>query len=130
MKRFDFLVQTMLILLGLILGLTSSVNKEFFGMILLIQLLLGPWQIISALFYIGLKTSFKKGRQWHLIISSFYLIIIYALANYFKRPDPLMIKIALTIIPWSLALLYYYITWRTTFPKQEKSSSFLPHLNF
>jgi hypothetical protein len=128
MKHLDFFIQTMLILLGLFL-LLFSINDGGV-LILFAQLFLGPWQLISACCYIRFRTVLQKGRMLHLAISCLYLAILFIAFResfYLTKTFDLLI----IIIPsWILAICYYIITWRITFPNTKKRSSFLPHLNF
>jgi hypothetical protein len=128
MKRLDFFVQTILILLGLFLFFFSI--NDGGALILLAQLLLGPWQLISACCYIRFRTVLQKERVLHLTISCLYLALLFTAFResfYFTKTFDMLI----IIIPsWILAICYYIITWRITFPNTKNRSSFLPHLNF
>jgi hypothetical protein len=122
MRYIDFMAQTLFILFGIWL-LIYGWNIPY--PVVLAQLLLGPWQVISC--FIGLASSDKarKQRYIYFIVTTVYLIVLGAavfiqLVTSYGVSD-FVIRFYLTLPPWILAFYYYLITWRIAFPADKKS---------
>lgn len=130
MKYIDFSVQAVILLL-MVAGFVHD-PKAWSMSILIAQMVLGPWQYISSLISVIAKAPFMKQKRRHLIISTIYLLMIYAAT---QKPYQGVIPSdwvfpAMTIPAWSLALYYFRITCRWTFSKTKSGGNFLPHLSF
>ncbi len=129
MKYLDVIVQTLIILLGLVVVIMSFVLQESDWMfsILYAQLLLGPWQMLSSIVSVIVKAPLYKAKQYHLILSSIYLVVLMIIGISL----PMLASIAfLLILPWALAIYYYVLSWKTIFPSTKRNGSFLPNLSF
>jgi heme A synthase len=134
MRYIDFAVQTLLILFGIGLLVFAASTEESYPVVLIAQLFLGPWQVISSIGSVSLRGNAYKFKIIHLIGSAVYFAVLFIAMwiglkfNYHWNDETVMSY--LIIPPWLLAFYYYRITWRIAFPIYKKSSSFLPHINF
>jgi hypothetical protein len=128
MKYIDFSAQTILIGTTLVILITTLGQSDWPLAILGMQLLIGPWQVLSAIFLIIANTRFKKPRVIYLLTSAIYLAVLPAITTLkIDREFALVFFIAPA---WSLAIFYYTLTYFTLFKKPSRNGSFLPHLSF
>jgi hypothetical protein len=123
----DFIVQSILFAWVIYLLIEKLVSVQTgFSPILGVQLLIGTWQMISALAFLSISNFQKRWRIWHMQSALANLILLFALVEF---SETAMI-ILMLIIPWILALFYYIITVKSLFQKSSRGSGFLPHLSF
>lgn len=127
MRRIDLLVQTLLILIAIPFAFDWIVYNDGTGF-LLIQFLVGAWQLASCFFSL-LFSDFKDKRPQHLhMISSLIVILFWIVST--SIPRGWFATSLLFGLPWMLAFYYYSISWRIAFPRYRSKSKFLPHINF
>lgn len=142
LKSIDFAGQT--IIIG---GYASAVGWTLIGNIgenslamntAFVMLCLGWWQMISALLMLLLNASNKKLRQVHFYTAIGYLFLAGIGSKYLEvESTQTLLSHAIQAFymflfyatPVILALLYYCLTWRLTFPIKP-SGKFLPHISF
>jgi hypothetical protein len=129
-KWIDFGVQATLLLfgLGVLLFLSTEANWPF--QLLWVQMILGPWQLISAIILCIATAQFRTQRLIYLFVSIAWLILLsqgsklnFESASYLKI-------IGLIAVPWIFAAYYFNLTRLSVFPRQRKRGNFLPHLSF
>ena len=134
MRYIDFTIQTLIILFGIGILVATWGEPNWPIQLLLAQMFLGPWQVLSSIVGVLGRGAAHKLKRTHLVTSALYFLVIImaswigSMLNYEWRE--IIIAVYLILPPWILALYYYSITWRITFPSQRKDSSFLPHINF
>ncbi|MBA4055133.1 MAG: hypothetical protein C0490_10500 [Marivirga sp.] len=126
MKYFDFSVQTILISLTIIVLITSQ--SGLVPAILTMQILVGSWQILSALFLVISMARFQRLRMIHLLTSVIYLAILPGIMM--TNLSPGLMTFLFMVPAWCLAMFYYIITAITLFKRPYGKGSFLPHLSF
>jgi hypothetical protein len=137
----DFAGQTIL-MMGLLLSLGAAIMgvkyDEWLFLLLCAQMYLGPWQMLSCLISILIKSHGYKQKRIHFVIAILYLITLM-LGLWFGSQGALLFEdetlriagiLALTIPSWVLGIYYYVLTWHIAFPTYKSHSSFLPHTNF
>jgi hypothetical protein len=118
MKYIDFSVQSILLVAALVVFITNIGGSDAVRVLLWMQLLVGPWQLLSSLIAVAI----------HLIISALYLTVLFMLP--FQRFTTSTTLIILMAPAWTLAIYYYMLTSLATFQKRARQSSFLPHTSF
>lgn len=101
------------------------------------MLLLGWWQMVSALIMLVLKAPDRNLRLLHFSIAFVYLFLLFFskyganVSNDVSTSSHLagILVVFAIAIPVALAILYYTLTWRLKFPKRA-TGSFLPHTSF
>lgn len=126
MRHIDLVTQTILLALAIPFGIAGLLAGNAGGF-LLIQLVVGLWQMISCfLSLLVYAPRSNRRRYWHMAISLIVIVLLIVVA-------PLNAG-AMTVLlfgpPWILAIFYYSITWRMVFPKTKSQSKFLPHISF
>jgi hypothetical protein len=130
MKYFDFAIQTLLMLIAVTLLASTFHESDCPLNILIVQLFLGPWQLLSSLFSVLAKSRLYMRKRAHLLLSLAYLVIIW-MANDYTDPFPKwVLNFALIVPAWCLALYYYYLSYHAAFDEGRKGSSFLRHISF
>jgi hypothetical protein len=131
MKYIDLIVQT-LIFLVIAWNLIFSYSVTDWPMaVLLPQMLLGSWQLLSAFFSVVAKTPLFKLKLRHLCLSIVYLGLLAASCTSGHLALTDITNEFLFMVPaWALGLYYYFLTWKWAVSSQRRHSSFLPHLNF
>jgi hypothetical protein len=131
MRYVDFVFQTLMIITGIVVLVLTYLDPNWPAAIFWIQLILGPWQVMSSLISIISESFSNKEKKLYLILSSCYLLGVYISFNstlaFFSGT---MLTVLLTLPAWTLAFYYYFITWKYTFPRKRKRGSFLPNLGF
>ena len=135
MKKFDFIVQTLIVLVALILILTGVIAQREVPLfqLMCLQLLIGPWQYISSLITwiknLGHPPSlYKKLIAVHLAVASLYLLITILITGYLGDG---FYQVWMIVIPWLLALFYYtlsFLSVRRHHKYDSHKGSFLPHI--
>jgi hypothetical protein len=129
-KYFDWAGQTLLMLTGLIAMISNLDKSDGIFVVLWVQLVLGPWQVLSAIIWSIWEMSHQESRKHYLIAAlSWVAILIFLPDTHPAFNGHVMIIIGAIIIPWMLAFYYYRIVWRSTFIKAS-GKGFLPHLQF
>jgi predicted membrane channel-forming protein YqfA (hemolysin III family) len=128
MKYIDFSAQTILFVATIVILIATFGQSDWPMTILVMQLLIGPWQILSALVLIVAKTRFKKPRVLYLLTSAVYLAALPVIAT--LKMDRVFMSLLFMGPAWSLAIFYYALTYVTLFKKPSRNGSFLPHLSF
>lgn len=129
-KYFDWAGQTLLVLAGIIVMISNLDRSSGIFIVFWVQLVLGPWQILSAIVWTIWGAPHQESRKQYLIAAlswSFLLIFLSNVHPIFNQQAEIVI--GAIIIPWILAVYYYRIVCRSTFIKQS-GKGFLPHLQF
>ncbi len=134
MRKFDFIIQSLIIGLGFVFTLSGLFRSgEFYWFFLIYaQLFLGPWQFVSSLVnYIAALNQpaslYKNLVTIHLYLSVLYLTLtggLMALYNFEPSLSWIM------IIPWLLGLYYYVLSYLKIKRQHryQRRGRFLPHL--
>jgi len=125
-KHIDFAAQTCIILLTGV-GLAFSHGRNLLLMLLIAQLLLGPWQMLSSLLSVTDGTAYHKLKALHLVLSGFYLIVVFGT---YRIIDEKYTRLLLTLPAWVLGFYYYFINSLEVLRKPRKGGKFLPHTSF
>jgi hypothetical protein len=142
LKNIDFVVQSIVLLILVGIMVIASLNALLSGagnwadgifIFLYAQLILGPWQLVSSLLSLLLRLEFYGRKKIHFILSIICLLLLFGSSwlhnsintDYTKA----LVFIFLMAVPWSLAIFYYFITWRWMFPKRD-NGKFLSHISF
>lgn len=133
-KYIDLVVQSLCILAALSIVVFVAIesnphDRDWRLVILFIQLIIGPWQLIGSLVSVFLKTKFRRLKSVHLLASLLYLAVLIPLfqADFMNEHTRLLFA---TVPAWVLAIGYYSITWRGVLKRSERGKGFLPHLGF
>jgi hypothetical protein len=134
MRYVDFTVQTLFIVVALAIVGGSFFMQDWLTLILLLQFMLGLWQLTSSFLSVIKKSGYYKLKEIHLILSLGDIILILVIGVVYKVVDlgnagSLLIMPILFVIPWCLAMFYYWITLKCTFSNRRRGS-FLPNLSF
>lgn len=127
-KYIDFWAQSLMFaaVIGILLlriGVTDALLT-----VLYMQLLVGPWQVVSSILSVGFRSPFHKFKAVHLVVSGIYLSILFG-SPLHKLPRE--VALVIVMVPaWTLAIFYYVLTGLAAFYKPPRLSSFLPHTSF
>jgi hypothetical protein len=135
----DLVGQSIFMMAGLVgVCMVSGLHDSSLFILLYAQMLLGPWQMLSGLISILIKSTGYRQKRIHFVVSIIYLAVLglgiwsgeqgYLPLN--RNLLETLAMLGLTIPAWILGTYYYVLTWRTVFPGYKKTSSFLPHINF
>jgi hypothetical protein len=133
MKYLDVATQTIIFATGIIILFFSWGDADWPMDILLAQLMLGPWQMISSIVSVIGKTPFYRKKRIHLLLAAIYLIVLYAYIALDSGiiPHSETVSRLMFIVPaWALATFYYALTWKWVFLRKKSVGNFLPHLSF
>lgn len=122
MKYIDFVIQTCIILFSASVLIITVENNTALTTLLIPQLVLGVWQMISSSVSVMFKMRAYQLKRWHLLFAVLYLVAVTSL--------PVVPLTFLMLPSWLLAAYYYAITGVKTFARRRKNGSFLPHLSF
>jgi hypothetical protein len=128
MKYIDFSVQSLLFIAALVVIIGNIGGSDAVRVVLWMQLLLGPWQVLSSVISVGIRTRMYKLKVIHLIVSASYLSALFFIP--FRKFSEVTTLIAFMAPAWTLAIYYYVLTCRDTFQRSTRQSSFLPHTSF
>jgi hypothetical protein len=137
----DFVGQTIFMmgaLLSLVIAASGVRYDEWLVILLWAQMYLGPWQMLSCLVSILIKSTGHVQKRVHFVVSILYLTLLtlgvwsgmQGVLPFEDKTLRIAGILALTIPSWILGTYYYVLTWRIVFPSRKKHSSFLPHINF
>lgn len=121
MRKFDFAIQTLLFAFALLSGIYALLyEKGMFIFILLVQFFMGIWQLLSAMATVANTTHGNPRRTKH--IRMYWLMV----AVYFGVLGLLFLITGHAAIfwlhsAWLIAIYYYVLTIRLTFPQQRKT---------
>lgn len=130
--KIDLFIQSLLITVGIFSAVLIPFYRSFIILLLQIQAGLGVWQLLGSLASIFLKRASGKVKQVHLVSSFLYLIVFVdcfvfgSITNLKAFP----IILGFFILPWSLAIFYYFITLKVHRFTKESGHGFLPHTSF
>lgn len=128
MKKFDFIIQSIFMLIALYLLFQSIVDKAVLMFFPFLQFFTGAWQLLSA-FILSLALN---NKQYSRVIKHYWIsVVIYFLMLFAGIYNMYESKIFFSIIfysAWIIALYYYYHTYKKAFEKQNKHT-FLDILN-
>lgn len=134
MKYLDLIIQTLIFIFGITVLIWFSDEAAWpVNALLIVQMVLGPWQMLSSFASVVLQAGFHKVKRIHLGVSIIYLAVLYV---YFYKSPPffnhagIVAKLLLTVPAWTLAFFYYIVTWKWVLRGRKKRGSFLPHLSF
>ena len=135
MRKFDLIIQTLMILAALILILSGIIARQEVPLlqVMCLQLLIGPWQYISSLinWIINLghpPSLYKRLIAVHLTTASLYLLTTILITGYLGDG---FYQVWMIIIPWLLALFYYILSFlsvRRHHKYDSHKGGFLPHI--
>ena len=127
-KYIDFSVQSLMFVAVLVILLGQIGGSDAILLVLWMQLLVGPWQVISSLISIGLRRRMYRLKAAHLVASAIYLTGL--LTSPLRQLGESETLIILMVPAWTLAVFYYVLTILATFQRPARQSSFLPHTSF
>jgi uncharacterized membrane protein len=122
MKYINFVFQAMLITVAAGLLIFSRQGTPWVASILIVQAILGVWQLVSSIYAVFFRSSFHIIKRYHLLLALLYFIFLAGIHDFSIG--------LLTGPPWILAVFYFYITCKETFVRHRKKGSFLPHVSF
>ena len=135
MRKFDFIIQTLMILTALILTLAGIITQKevLLFQLLCLQLLIGPWQYISSLIALIINRKhppslYSKLIAVHFATASLYLLITILITGYLSDG---FYQMWIMAIPWLLALFYYILSFlsvRRHHKYDSHKGGFLPHI--
>lgn len=125
MIKIDLFVQTLMLICGLALAVTGIFDKDGLIWLLSLQLLVGPWQMISCGISLIVKGPLFREKLTHFVVACSYLFAL----TYFEF-DAAYAFYFMTIPAWALAVFYYVLTWKRVLMTRNDRNRFLPHLSF
>lgn len=131
MKYLDLGIQTIILVVGIVILLVSWGEADWPFGILYVQLLLGPWQMMSSVVSVVAKAPLYRKKRLHLFLAIIYLFALYIAGH--AADDALVQRffgVAITVPAWALAIYYYILTCRWVFPRRRSGGNFLPNLSF
>lgn len=124
MKYLDAAVQTAGFVLGLII-LAGGIDGDRLSGILVLQMCMGAWQLLSCIISVVATRAFRTAKLKGLAAFFIYTVTLRS------APESEIFSIILWTVPaWSLAVVYYVITWKWVLAGTGRRGKFLPHLNF
>ena len=127
-KYIDFSVQTLLFVAVLVILIGRLGGSDTLLLVLWMQLLIGPWQVLSSVISVGVRARMYKPKTIHLIISALYLTVLFSFP--LSMYSPVLARIIFMVPAWILAIYYFVLTCLATFQRRGRQSSFLPHTSF
>ena len=121
MRKFDFAIQTTLFASALLFAFCGIIyEKGIFMFIMLVQFFMGIWQLLSAMATVANST---HGNPWRTKRIRMYWLMV---AVYFGVLGLLCLVTREAGIfwfysAWLIAIYYYVLTIRLTFPQQRKT---------
>jgi hypothetical protein len=128
MKYIDFSVQSLFFITVLVILTVPVGGSDRLLLVLWMQLLVGPWQLLSSVISVGRGLRLYHLKVIHLVVSAIYLTMLLIIP-YNELPAS-GVKTILMVPAWSLAIYYYALTTKATFREPSRQSSFLPHTSF
>lgn len=132
MKKLDIMLQGIALMPGLMLLLFSVFMKEFLLFVMILQFVLGVYQLLSALMRLILRNQVKpmarKLLTYYWLAAIACMTIIGFTINNIGGITFYWV-LMLVVIPWCIAWFYFYISWIDTYGKAEVRSKFLPNID-
>jgi hypothetical protein len=132
LKLFDVGLQALLIATGLVVVVVALVSPDWIALLLYVQLLLGPVQVISALawFFFGSGDQRKVGHYLLAVLVYFGISLGWSqLPNRFEVDKSVMILYGI-LVPWMLAVYFFRLRLLPLIRTHQSSGKFLRHLQF
>ncbi len=135
MRKIDIIIQSIMIwpmLLFYTLSTMQPSGHEWLFIIMCIQLILGPWQLISALVKIIVNWSSRNSAGYQLLLAYAILVVTYfSTLVFLNNLNDVGLIIIYAVVPTIIGLYYYVITIKfTNDSAPKKLSGFLPHISF
>lgn len=122
MRKFDFIVQTLLLGLTLLFAISAViVDNGIFIMIWFMQFFVGCWQLLSAIIT-SVNANHGDQERTKMIRAYWLAVVIYFVV--LAALCVTKIEIAMLIwfsLAWIIAVYYYVITIKLTFRKNRKT---------
>src|SRR5688572_1300059 len=113
MKFIDFTVQSILFVAALVVVIGNIGESDAVRVVLWMQLLVGPWQVLSSVISVGIRTRMYKLKVIHLVVSAIYLSVLLIIP--LRTLSEVTTLFIFTVPAWTLAIYYYVLTCRDTF---------------
>jgi hypothetical protein len=126
MKYVDVAVQTVGFILATAIPFIGEDGGSRIGLLMILQLCLGGWQLLSCVISVLTTRTFRTAKLIGLAALFLYLGILRT----FSPVSEVLLAILWTVPAWSLAIIYYVITWKWVLAGTGRRGSFLPHINF
>jgi hypothetical protein len=131
MRYIDFIIQTLLILSGVVILIFTYDDSNWPSQILYVQLIPGLWQVLGSIISVIHGRHLHKEKRLHLNLCPCYLLGLYIVFNSTLLLFSEAVIQTLLIIPaWMLVFYNYFITVRHTFPRRGKAKAFSLTLDF
>jgi hypothetical protein len=119
--KIDLIVQTILVLIAsgpLMFDLITFTMHESLLVTLFAGALLGIWQLMSCLINVIRRMPLLNWRIVHLGVTGVYIVILVIFSRLAGHYEPVWLVnsifyLVILGLPTSIALFYYYITFRT-----------------
>jgi hypothetical protein len=125
MRKFDFAMQTLIMAVGLASAITAIFHRETAVFILIVQVVLGVWQMTGCLLSLIFRGSLFRKKLIHFITASVYLGTFSII-----EMNPAYVIWYLTLPAWALGIYYYIISYKGTIGVNRDRGGFLPNLSF
>ncbi|MEM6524549.1 MAG: hypothetical protein AAGF85_12940 [Bacteroidota bacterium] len=109
MAKINFYIQSLLIVVALILGMACLINERYTSIFLLFQLFIGFAQYVGAWVYVAARKRCKL-LDIYLFVATAALGLIWIGAE--SNVSQPVIIILVLIIPWTLALYYWFFSFK------------------
>jgi len=129
MRYLDFALQTVLMLGALGVLVVSAFYNDLISLIAVDQFFLGVWQVAGCVIYLAVDPANNDYRKTHVLISLSYVLSLLFLGGVLSDVSKVLFAVYFFVPSWSLAIFYYFITFKTAFPRNGRGK-FLPHLSF
>ena len=133
MKYIDLIAQSLLLAFGAASALYSIHDEKWVMVILMAQFYIGVWQLASSIISLLFDPILRNAKRLHFILSLGYLLSLAVMVVpkiMSSQAAGLFDKLFMTIPAWSLAIFYYFLTWKRILFTRKKSGSFLRHVSF
>ena|SRR6218665_1559040 len=121
MRKFDFAIQTLLFAFALFFGVYGLLyEKGMLMFILLIQFFMGIWQLLSAMATVANTTHGNPARTTQIRLYWLLVAVYFAILGllYLLSTGAAFMWF---YSAWLIAVYYYVLTIRLTFPQQRKT---------
>lgn len=126
MKHIIIFMQTVIFLFALSIPVWCR-NFDCLAVLLLTQIVMATIQLVASVFSLLTKAGRHSVRSYLLGVG-LYIAVLLLIFSINDVPEHWK-TILLTVPAWSLAIYYYYISWKTVTVRKPQSR-FLPHINF
>jgi hypothetical protein len=128
MRKIDFIGQTLVMIAGLIVAVITMVDSQNLIFLLVVQLVLAGWQLISCGVSLIFKGPLFKKKLVHFVVAIGYLITLTLSGNLNVAGN--MFNWYFTVPVCALAIYYYLLSYKSAFVIRRDRGSFLPNLSF